>query len=591
MTHFLHAASERFGRALLPMAIALAGTLTVPQALAESLPSAGQLLNEQQRTQPPRPQSTQPPAGLELPVETRRPGDAGLRVRLNAIRFSGDTDLASAENLQQLLQPMLGKTLDHAGLQQLVDSLTRYLRGRGYVLARAYLPRQDLTEGNLEIALIKGRLESGAARIQVGGNTRSSPRRLADMAGAALPEGKVLQAEDLERALLLINDQPGISAHAALERGAEPGSSRLLIDARQGPLVSGAVSLDNYGNRSTGIARANAQLSLNDPLAIGDQLNLGVSKTTGSDIFGAGYSLPLNASGLRLQLGTSYLRYDVDQDKYRVLDLRGTASTGSIGLSYPLLRSRLQNLYLSGTYEHKNLKDRALGANLRDRSLDNFTFALNGNRFDSFAGGGVSDAGVALTLGKLDLSGNRDDAFADSRSARSDGHFEKLDLRLSRLQSLGAGSDWNLYAGMSAQWSDQNLDSAEKFLLGGPAGVRAYPVGEAAGDEGWLGTLELRRNLPIGLPNAKLEGLGFFDSGRVWLHQDTWPGSTVTATGRNRYDLNALGLGANLWVGQWSLHAAVARTLGDNLGRSLSGQDADGRASDWRGWIQASLAF
>lgn len=588
---FLPSASEHFGRALLPLAVTLAGSLTTSWALAQSLPNAGQLLNEHQQTQPAQPQSTQPPPALEIPSGTSRPGESGLQVRLKAIRFSGDTELAAAENLQQLVQPVIGKTLDHAGLQQLVDSLTRYLRGRGYVLARAYLPRQDLTDGNLEIAILKGRLESGASRIEVDNTSRSSAQRLTDMAGAALPVGKVLQADDLERALLLINDQPGVSAQAALERGAEPGSSRLLINAKPGPLVSGGVSADNYGNRSTGVARANAQVSLNDPLGIGDQLTLGASKTTGSDIVGGGYSLPLNSTGLRLQLAASYLRYDVDQEQYRMLDLRGNASTGSIGLSYPLIRSRLTNLNLSGTYEHKNLKDRALGSNVRDRSLDNFTFALNGNRFDDFAGGGVSDAGVALTVGKLDLSGNRDDEFADSLSARSDGHFEKLNLRLSRLQSLGPGSDWSLYAGVSAQWSSQNLDSAEKFLLGGPAGVRAYPVGEASADQGWLGTLELRRNIPLDLAGTKLEGLGFFDTGRVWLHQDTWSGSVVSATERNRYDLNAVGLGANLWVGNWSLRSAVARTLGNNPGRSLSGQDADGRSSDWRAWVQASLAF
>ena len=154
-----------------------------------------------------------------------------MRVQLKAIRFSGDTELAGAENLTELTKPVLGKTLDHAGLQQLVESLTRYLRGRGYVLARAYLPRQDLTDGELEIALVKGRLQSDASRVEVNSDTRSSPERLRRIAEAALPENKVLRAEDLERALLLINDQPGVSAQSALDMGSEPGTSRLLINA------------------------------------------------------------------------------------------------------------------------------------------------------------------------------------------------------------------------------------------------------------------------------------------------------------------------------------------------------------------------
>ncbi|HUE92464.1 ShlB/FhaC/HecB family hemolysin secretion/activation protein [Pseudomonas sp.] len=581
----------RAGKHLLYWAVALAGSSAAPLVLAQNIPDAGQLLNEHQQTLPSEPRSTEPPPAFELPSDTSRPADSGLRVQLKEIHFSGDTELAEVENLQELVKPVLGKTLDHAGLQQLVDSLTRYLRGRGYILARAYLPRQDLTEGKLEIALVKGRLQSGTSRIELNGNTRSSHERLQGIADAALPEGKVLHAEDLERALLLINDQPGVSAQSALERGTEPGTSRLLISAKQGALVNGGVSADNYGNRSTGIARANAQISLNDPLGIGDQLSIGLSKSTGSDIVGGSYSVPLTASGLRLNAAGSYLRYEVDQEQFRPLDLHGTARSGALGLSYPLIRSRLQNLNLSATYEYKALEDRGLGANLRDRELDNFIVAMSGNRFDSFAGGGVTDAMLALTFGELDLSGNRDDQFADSVGAQSDGSFHKLNLRLSRLQSLGAASPWTVFGGVSAQWAGDNLDSSEKFLLGGPSGVRAYPVGEASGDHGWLATLELRRNLDLNLPGVTLQGLGFFDTGRVWLNENPWPGSINNAGETNRYDLHAVGLGANLWAGDFSFRTAVARTLDNNPGRSQSGLDADGRASDWRAWVQASYAF
>ena len=34
------------------------------------------------------------------------------------------------------------------------------------------------------------------------------------------------------------------------------------------------------------------------------------------------------------------------------------------------------------------------------------------------------------------------------------------------------------------QLSSKNLDSSEKFTLGGIGGVEAYPSGEASGDEG-----------------------------------------------------------------------------------------------------------
>lgn len=573
------------------LAVASAVLLAALPAVAQVAPDAGSLLNEYQQSVPAMPGSTSPPAVLGLPGSIRSSSSSGLQVTLKGIRFSGDTALADAEQLPRLMQTVVGRTLDHAGLQDLVEMITRYLRGRGYAVARAYLPRQDLTDGVLEIGIAGGRLESGADRIQVKGTTRSSSARLSAIVASALPEGQVLRAADLERALLLLSDQPGVKARSALERGTQPGTSRLLIETQSTPLVSGEVSVDNYGNRSTGVTRANAQIHANDPLGIGDLLTLVINTSSGADLVGGDYSLPLTASGVRLHAGASALRYDVDQERFRELDLNGRASTFSVGMSYPFIRSRMQNLWLSVDYQRKDLQDRGLGRNLRDRQLDDLIIALNGNRFDGLAGGGVTEASLALTLGRLNLDGNAADAAVDRMGAKTSGQFTKANAQLSRLQSLGDGSPWALYAGLSAQWANRNLDSAESFLLGGPAGIRAYPVGEAAGDAGWLATLELRRMIELGVPGLKLQGLGFLDSGRIWLHEDPWADSISTISGRNSYTLHGIGLGSNLWFEGWSLRTALARTLGDNPGRTPQDQDSDGRASDWRGWIQAGYAF
>ena len=43
-----------------------------------------------------------------------------------------------------------------------------------------------------------------------------------------------------------------------------------------------------------------------------------------------------------------------------------------------------------------------------------------------------------------------------------------------------------------AQFSNKNLDSSEQLSLGGITGVRAYPSGEASGDQGYKLTTELQ---------------------------------------------------------------------------------------------------
>ncbi len=572
------------------LSLAIAGA---NEAGAQVPPNAGQLLNEQQRTPPLAIPSAPAPATTGVPLGNPGAGVAeGLVIQLRSVRFSGDTATASAENLAAIAAPFIGRTVGHSELLQIAEAMTRELRSRGFILARAYLPRQDLTDGNLEIAVSAGRLQSGADRIVVRGTTRIASSRIRDIAAAALPAGQPLRSADLERAVLLINDLPGITARSTLERGSEPGTSRLVIDAGEGPVVQGSVWTDNFGNRSTGTARVGAQVQLDDPLGLGDLASFGVTKSTGSTLANLNYSVPLTPSGLRLNAGASYLRYHVDQEVFRPLDLRGTAATAQLGLSYPLLRTRESNLAASAVYEHRQLKDEVLGLQVRSRKVDSVTFGLNGNRVDAVGGGGVVEGGLALEAGRTNLSGNADDRFFDSLTARTQGGFEKLSLRASRLQNLGGvpGSEWTLFAGASGQLSSSNLDSSEKFILGGPSGVRAYAVGEAAGDQGVIGTLELRRNVDIGA-DRKLQLLGFVDAGHVMLHKHAWTNSVVNADNANSYNLAGAGIGANLWVGRWTVRAAVARTLGDNPGRSLNGRDADSRSSNWRAWVQAAYAF
>lgn len=570
------------------LALAIAAALPL---LAQAATDAGQILNQQQQNLPAPPRRADPPV-LQVPPTAPAPAAAatGLRVLLKGVRFSGATTMASPEELQARVQSQIGKTLGHAELQGLADELTAWLRGRGHLLARAYLPRQDLTEGQLEIALVDGRLQPGRGRIVIQGQTRIAPERLAAIAEAALPEGQALHTDDLERALLLMNDLPGISARSTLERGDAPGTSKLIVDAREGAAFGGLVTLDNFGGRSTGSARLGGRFDWLDPLAIGDAVGLQAGLSEGTRQLGASYGLPLGADGWRLKAEASTLRYDVG-GTLAPLDLQGSADAMQLAAAYPLLRTRERNVSLQLGYERKRLRDEGAGSNLRRRALDSLLLTLSGNRFDGLAGGGLNEGSLTLTRGRADLSGNAADLRVDAASARSDGGYTTLGGQASRLQSLDTlAPSWSLFASLRGQLASRNLDSSEKFLLGGPGGVRAYPVGEAPGDEGVIGTLELRRSLTLPAL-ASVQAFGFVDAGMVRLHDRPWPGSVDSDSGRNRYSLAGIGLGLNVAAGDWSLRGSLARTVGDNPGRSSAGTDADGRRSRHRAWLQASLSF
>ena len=107
--------------------------------------------------------------------------------------------------------------------------------------------------------------------------------------------------------------------------------------------------------------------------------------------------------------------------------------------------------------------------------------------------GGTSSYSITWTHGKLDLQ-SADALAADAVTARAAGSYDKFGLSFTQGQSLTDSTF--LYTTLTAQAAQRNLDVSEKIQLGGANGVRAYPEGEAHGDQGYLMTLELRQTLP-----------------------------------------------------------------------------------------------
>jgi hemolysin activation/secretion protein len=157
---------------------------------------------------------------------------------------------------------------------------------------------------------------------------------------------------------------------------------------------------------------------------------------------------------------------------------------------------------------------------------------------------------------------------------------------VSRLQALTATT--TAYFSFSGQAASKNLDSSEQFTLGGPTAVRAYPTGEAVGDEGWLLNAELRWDF---MPNWQLSG--FIDHGRIQLHHSTWTGWQFgNADLPNAYSLSGAGVGLTYSrPGDLSVRMVVADAIGSNPGHGITGNNADNRPSRLRGWLQLVKTF
>jgi hemolysin activation/secretion protein len=144
---------------------------------------------------------------------------------------------------------------------------------------------------------------------------------------------------------------------------------------------------------------------------------------------------------------------------------------------------------------------------------------LNGDSRDQLGGGGVN--GFALTYSSGHLNMESADAVSNDANAQTAGSYSKTNLSLNRVQAID--SRVNLYLSFNGQLANKNLDSSEKLQIGGPTGVRAYPVGEAPSDEGYIFTGELRWNMPT----LSFQLAAFYDNGKAIMNKNPWAGAGV----------------------------------------------------------------
>lgn len=567
------------------LATSLAVTLAFTSLAFAAPPDAGSLLREQQQI--PLRLPDQLPKPGESKVERAPLTDSTIKVVVKGFRFSGITGMATETELQELLQAAIGKEQTLNDLQKLAQLVTSHLRVKGFFLARAYLPKQDITEGIIEIAVIGGNAD-GAATIRIKQPARIKTQILNNMIAQAMQPGEPLRTEEIERAMLLINDLPGISAKGALEQGATYGSTKFLLDVTEGPLMSGGISADNFGNRYTGVWRGTGFANINDPFGIGDQLFLSMVGAENLYQGKAGYSSQILPNGLKGTISFDALYYKLGKE-LASLDANGYANTFSAGLSYPILRSRTFSLWTDATYNYRMLDDYAGNNLVKNRDIHVGTLGVTSSSYDRLGGGGQTSARLSITTGDLQL-GNSVDADNDAITAKAAGSYARFNYSVFRLQYLA--KDLSLFGSVNGQLATGNLDSSEKFILGGSSGIRSYPVGEASGDEGHLLAVELRYDTPLPKSYGNLQLFGFLDTGTITLHKKLWTNAVTSATNKNSYWLTGSGIGLNYSLSDlFALRGTWAHTIGSNDGRNTNGKDADNHSEDNRFWLQATAWF
>jgi len=536
--------------------------------LAQVPPDAGQI-QEQLRLPVPPPASKPSEIRIAPPTADKQADSPPFYVA--GFRVSGATVFA-AQPLLEVLGPA-GRDLTLAQVQERADRLTKFYKNGGYVVARALVPAQDVRDGIVEIQVLEGRY----GVIDIRNASDVSEQRIRDLLGE-IKEGVLIHGPTLEKRILLVSDLAGIQPKAALEPGQATGLSDLVLEIGAGQAREYSVTADNAGNRFTGKNRLSGTFVWNSPAGIGDRLTASAI-TSGEGLLSmrVAYDLPAGSSGQRAGLHIARTTYLLGED-FRSLDAHGTADVLGASFAFPLIRSSALNVRAVAAGEARRLEDVVSAiSSVNNKRADLAQFGIGGDVRDSFLGGALTAFQGTLTRGKLKLD---TPTFADIDAAgpQTQGGYGKFVANLYRLQGLS--ENWRLGASYTGQWASKNLDSSEKFSVGGLTGVRAYPLGEAAGDDVQLLQLELRHQGGR-LGPGQISPFVFLDAARSRIVHNDFTTSTV----KNVRDLAGYGLGAEWTVPGFGYVRCWLALKGTS---DPATSDTDRHA---RFWVQAGVAL
>lgn len=423
--------------------------------------------------------------GKEKYVPVMKDDKSGKKILVKDFEITGNQSLTS-DDLKNEINSFTNKELNFTELQEVTSIITKKYREKGYFVARAYIPVQDLKQNNgvFKIAVIEGNY----GKFNLTNKSLVKDSIVQDMFDDAKDRGNVVSTDTLERAMLVINDTPGVVvSKAEVKPGTEVGTSDFIVETQASKAFGGYIVADNYGSKYTGKNRLMSGFDLNSPFEIGDKISLFGLVSNGADLinYKVAYNVPLMANGLRGEISYSNTDYNLVKLNGGILDEEyyGDSKTVEAKVIYPIIKSRLETLDFTATVADKSISSTTSSEDKKD--VDSLALGLNHVKNQTIFGldGKTTLEGI-LTVGELDDNNDMN------------GSYEKINLNTAL--DLNFNPIYSMSSSLKLQkaFGNKNLDGSEDMSIGGASGVKIFPDSELSAEQAALFNIEFFAKLP-----------------------------------------------------------------------------------------------
>lgn len=467
-----------------------------PSLTGAQVPSAGQSGVVEKSLRKSQPKLNIPTEG-EIPnitiKDSRKLEDAGAGPSffVRRIEIEGNT-LFDDETLAPLVEIREGLEMTLGVLALYAQEVTSYYNSEGYILARSFIPEQEIKDGLVTLKVVEGSVGAVSVRGTKRLKNDDFVKRL-----ERVKDDEILKEQTLERILLELNDIMGVQVRSVLKPGEFPGTSDLVLEVTESKPYRISFDADNFGSRFTGRNRFGVTATVASLFKLGDQFSVRVVESdTDQHFVQPTYSIPVGNYGTTVIGSFTYSEFRLG-DSVSALEAGGSAVLFDIGVDQVLMRNRTTRISANGGLEFRNFKNRQFvpvaDTTTSDDRLGDFYVGLGGSFSDAYRGNTYFNVRTQFGFSEGDLN----EPLNSRAQGRGNGTVATADV--ARYQGTNVLNSYFFMKGEGQIVSDRVL-SPDQISIGGFGTVRGYPLAEFSGDNGYVFSLEYVLPVPYKSP-------------------------------------------------------------------------------------------
>ncbi len=480
--------------------------------------------------------------------------------------------IISEEVIAKITTKYLTNCITAENITEIISKISNLYKEKGYITTQIYIKKQNLNSKVLIFNVIEGKVED----LQFGKNNIGDKITAYFISPLAIND--ILNIRAVDQIAENLSHIPSYLYKTNIEAGSKPGLSRININGTRAKSFAISGEFDNLGQKYTGYNRYSIEGKLENPLKLGDNINLKYISTRGianagflhspfenldsskySKSYIASWSMPIKWA--RVGVNYSYSNYLSTIDgQMQSFTSSGQMTSSSFFANTVIFRNKSLKTTLNSGLNLLSSKSYLNDAysSVQSRNLSNVEFGISNSFFTNY--GSLFDK-ITYIKGIGHFGSIKD-------KANTLYHAEYDAVKFYQIYQLKTSKIFNgklpisLQSNIDGQYAWQDVYSQNQFTLGGFYSVRGFRNVNIFGSSGILARNDIDFTLADYLKPSNIlhkaitnNGKGgltfgaFFDIGTIRSQLSTNTTSSGTGAGNLSIANNAIMAGGGYKIG------------------------------------------